>query len=459
MGTRKTARRGQDALATERGDIYEVGAAEEDITPPVGAPLSGNFRDDYASRGVHTPIRCRSLVVRKDGSAVAMVAADLLTVSAELVGLVRRGVAERCPLKADQIMVSAIHTHSGPPVEALTDGDSPAATVKAVLPGMVESCVRAWEACAPGRLWAGRVATEGLCFNRRLRLKDGRTVMNWTLPPVGDIDRPLGPVDSEIGFLLAGEDRDHPRFVAANLALHAAVLAGDNWLINADWPGFYYRAVRSIFGPDTTAMFLQGAEGNVNHIDAFDPAQGRGFKEAQRIGDAVALAAASARGGAGPVAGPVRVSSQSLLLPPRKLTAEQVRQAEQVVAQSTGQTGPKGQVDGIPDLLFAQDQLELSRRAEPRPAEVQVLRIGDLAWVALPGEFFVEFGLEIKKRSPARVTFVVGLANGSVGYVPTEEAFAQGGYEPTPWRFSRLAPEAGRMCVESAVRQLRNLFA
>jgi hypothetical protein len=433
--------------------------AEADITPPVGAPLSGNFRDDYASRGVHTPILSRSLVVRKDGSAVAIVAADLLTVSDELVGLVRRGVADRCPLQPGQILVSAIHTHSGPPVEVVTDGDSPAATVKAVLPGMVESCVRAWEACRPTRLWAGRVATEGLCFNRRLRLKDGRTVMNWTLPPVADIDRPLGPVDSEIGFLLAGEDRDHPRFVAANLALHAAVLAGDNWLINADWPGFYYRAVKSIFGLDTTAMFLQGAEGNVNHIDAFDPTQGRGFKEAQRIGDEAALATASARGGAGPLTGPVRCSSQSLFLPPRKLTPEQVRQAERIVAGSTGRAGPKGQVDGIPDLLFAQDQLELSRRTAPHSAEVQVMRIGDVACVALPGEFFVEYGLEIKKRSPARVTFIVGLANGSVGYVPTEDAFAQGGYEPTPWRFGRLAPEAGRMCVESAVNQLRDLFA
>ena len=44
----------------EPGDLYEMGMAEADITPPAGAPLSGNFRDDYASRGVHTPIRCRS---------------------------------------------------------------------------------------------------------------------------------------------------------------------------------------------------------------------------------------------------------------------------------------------------------------------------------------------------------------------------------------------------------------
>jgi hypothetical protein len=143
------------------------------------------------------------------------------------------------------------------------------------------------------------------------------------------------------------------------------------------------------------------------------------------------------------------------------VTTQQVRQAEQIVVKSAGHAGPAGQVDGIPDLLFARDQIELSRRAEPIRAEVQAIRIGGIALVGLPGEFFVEFGLEIKKRSPAALfekTFVVGLANGSVGYVPTKEAFAQGGYEPTPWRFSRLAPEAGRMCVESAVNQLRNLF-
>ena len=441
------------------GDFYEVGAAVGDITPPVGTPLTGNFRDDYASRGVHTPICCRSVVIRKDTSAVAIIAADLLTVCEALVRQVRQQVEQRCGLGPGQIMVAATHTHSGPPVEALTDGDDPAATLKAVLPGMVESCVRAWQSCRPMRLWAGPARSEGLCFNRRLRLKDGRTVMNWTLPPANSIDRPLGPVDEEIAVLLAGDDKDHPRFIAANLALHAAVLAGDNWLISADWPGYYYKAVRSIFGPDTTAMFLQGAEGNVNHIDVSDPLQGRGFKEAQRIGSAVGLAAASARFGAEPVAGPVRWSRQTIALPPRRLTEQQVEQAGQIVAQSAGKERPRGQVDGVPDLLFAQDQIEMSGSSEVRQAEIQVLRVGQTAWVALPGEFFVEYGLEIKRRSPARITFVVGLANGSLGYVPTEEAFAQGGYEPTPWRYSRLAPEAGRMCLDSVMRQLRDVFA
>jgi len=236
------------------------------------------------------------------------------------------------------------------------------------------------------------------------------------------------------------------------------VLAGDNWLIGADWPGYYYQAVGGIFGPDAAAMFLQGAEGNVNHIDYADPLQGRGFKEARRIGSAVGLAVASARLGAQPVGGPVRWSREIVALPPRRLTAGQVEQAARLVADSAGRPQPAGQVDGIPDLLLARDQVAMARQTGDGRAEVQVLRIGQTAWVGLPGEFFVEFGLEIKRRSPAGVTFVVGLANGSVGYVPTPEAFEQGGYEPTPWRYSRLAPQAGPTCVESAVRQLRELF-
>jgi hypothetical protein len=140
------------------------------------------------------------------------------------------------------------------------------------------------------------------------------------------------------------------------------------------------------------------------------------------------------------------------------LTVEQLAWARKVQAESAGKDAPRGQIDGIPDLLFARDQLELAERPQPCRAEVQVFRIGDLAVVGLPGEFFVEYGLEIKKLSPARVTFVVGLANGCVGYVPTPEAFAQGGYEPTPWRYSRLAPEAGSACVESAGQQLASLF-
>jgi hypothetical protein len=47
------------------GETYEIGTAAVEITPPVGVPLAGNFRDDYASRGVHMPLHSRALVIRQ----------------------------------------------------------------------------------------------------------------------------------------------------------------------------------------------------------------------------------------------------------------------------------------------------------------------------------------------------------------------------------------------------------
>ncbi|MBM4019679.1 MAG: hypothetical protein FJ288_15390 [Planctomycetes bacterium] len=438
--------------------MFEVGFAAAGITPPVGTPLAGNFRDDYASRGVHDRLRSRAAVIGRGGRAVAIIVADLLTMPEALSRRVREGVARRTGLPPRHMMVAATHTHSGPAVEPVAGPDQAAAIIDQVAPAMVASCVKAWRARRPARLWSAAGRAEGVFFNRRLLLNDGRTVMNWTLPSAHEIERPLGPVDEQVAVLFAGDELEHPGLVVANAALHAAILAGDNWLMGADWPGFFCRAVEDFFGPGACAMFLQGAEGNVNHIDARDRLQGRGFKEAQRIGLAVAAAARAAQHGARPVAGPVAASSEVVCLPARRISRQQLAWARRVVAAAAPGGPLGGQVDGIPDLLFARDQISMAHRRTPYEAEIQVFRIGDAAVVGLPGEFFVEFGLAIKKSSPARVTFVVGLANGSVGYVPTLRAFRQGGYEPTPWRYSRLAPQAGAICVASARRQMQALF-
>lgn len=78
----------------------------------------------------------------------------------------------------------------------------------------------------------------------------------------------------------------------------------------------------------------------------------------------------------------------------------------------------------------------------------------DLAWVALPGEIFVELGLAIKKDSPFKHTIIAELANGSIGYVPTRRAYSEGNYEPVS---ARCAEGSGEMIVEAALRLLRQL--
>ncbi len=437
-------------------ETYEIGLACVEITPPVGTPLAGNFRDDYASRGVHAPLCSRTVVVRQGDTALAIISNDLLTVPDRLVRRVREGVSSRCGLKPDCIMVSAIHTHSGPAVEAIADDADGEKIQDMVIPGIIESCVNALESCKPMCLWIAAGKAEGVCFNRRLKLTDGQTAMNWTRPPADTIDRPLGPVDTRVGILAAGQTLEAPSLVAANLSLHPAVLAGDNWLMGPDWPGYYYQSIRKVFGPNTHPMFLQGAEGNINHIDARDSQQGRGFKEAQRIGSVVGLSVVDALRDAKPVSGPIKSSTRIIRAGPREITTGQLAWAGGVV--DAADNSPAGMVDGISDLMFAQDQIEMAGRTDPYELEIQVFRIGQVAIVALPGEFFVEHGLEIKAQSPAELTLVVGLANGSVGYVPTLDAFEQGGYEPTSWRFGKLDPDTGNMCTTAAIEQLKLLF-
>jgi neutral ceramidase len=97
------------------------------------------------------------------------------------------------------------------------------------------------------------------------------------------------------------------------------------------------------------------------------------------------------------------------------------------------------------------------RDGKPQEVEVQVIALGqDLAWVSLPGEIFVELGLAIKASSPFKHTIIAELANGSIGYIPTKRAFAEGNYEPVS---ARCAEGSGELLVDAAVKLLRELHA
>jgi hypothetical protein len=108
------------------------------------------------------------------------------------------------------------------------------------------------------------------------------------------------------------------------------------------------------------------------------------------------------------------------------------------------------------ERVWAYKVLDVAARGgKPLDAEVQVFALGDeLAFVALPGEIFVELGLAMKKQSPFRHTIIVELANGSVGYVPARRAYDEGNYEPIS---ARCAAGSGERLAETAVRLLNEI--
>ena len=89
--------------------------------------------------------------------------------------------------------------------------------------------------------------------------------------------------------------------------------------------------------------------------------------------------------------------------------------------------------------------------------EVQAIRIGDTAVVGIPGEYFVEYGLNIKEWSPFDQTFISELANAAFGYIPTLDAFYPGTYETMPILSATLEPSAGVQIANAAGKMLREL--
>jgi neutral ceramidase len=144
----------------------------------------------------------------------------------------------------------------------------------------------------------------------------------------------------------------------------------------------------------------------------------------------------------------LRVRSALVQLPLPRLEPDDVAKAGAMVRRYGGPNEPK-----FLEKVWAFKVLDVNARAgRPWEVEVQVVALGDqVAWVSLPGEIFVELGLAIKKASPFPVTILAELANGSVGYIPTRRAYAEGNYEAVS---ARCAEGSGEILVAAAIKLL-----
>jgi neutral ceramidase len=133
---------------------------------------------------------------------------------------------------------------------------------------------------------------------------------------------------------------------------------------------------------------------------------------------------------------------------------ERLKEARELVAKDEKEAGR--------DWIWAKETVLLDALLQQEPAvevEVQAIQVGPVAFVSNPAELFVEYGLELKKKSPFPFTFPVELANGCVGYVPTQEAFSKtgGGYETRLTSYSNLEITAGKQFIEAGVELMRTM--
>jgi neutral ceramidase len=265
-----------------------------------------------------------------------------------------------------------------------------------------------------------------------------------------EIVRPAGPTDPEVGVFYAetATAKPLPLLTFVNYAMHPDTTGGTR--ISADYPGALARTLALYKGPDMLTLFANGTCGNINHTDVHWAGAQSSPQEAARLGTVLAAAVFKAYPRLEPLTNSVslRVRSEIVKLPLPAFTPEQLEQARLDVRSAKDNTR-----EGFMKLVRAHRVLDTAaREGKPQEVEMQVIALGrDVAWVAWPGEMFVELGLSVKAGSPFAHTYNVELANGTIGYIPNKAAYPEGNYEVES---ARVAAGSGELLVASALRLL-----
>lgn len=448
-------------IATCLGQAGElrVGRAAMFFTPPQGMPMGGYFALRLAT-GTHDDLYAKALVLEKGGVKAAIVACDLESIPRKINDAARKLIQKTTGLRGENVMISATHTHTGPEMSPLFLAWAEGQTAEMVrefeasLPARIAEAVRrAEQDLRPARAWTATGREESLSFNRRFLMKDGTVRFNpGKLDP--EIVRALGPIDPAVPVVYFDTPDADPLAIYVNFALHLDTVGGTGF--SADYPYTLAKSLAAAKGEDMLVMFTIGTAGNINHLDVKGPARQQGHQEAARIGTTLAGAVLKTFDKLRPVAeGPIQVRREIVKLPLYELKPGEVEKAREVY-ERVRKHGP--QAAAFLETVHAFKVLAVSGyQGKPLEAEVQIISLGDqIAWVALPGEVFVELGLALKQASPFPQTIVAELAHDMIDYIPNRKAYAEGAYEAVN---SRCQPGSGEMLIDAAERLLIEAYA
>jgi hypothetical protein len=268
--------------------------------------------------------------------------------------------------------------------------------------------------------------------------------------------KPAGPIDPDVGLLAVESAAGRPIAALGNYALHyvggmgAGHISADYF---ANWADTMSRAagVSSAF-PPFVPILTNACSGDINGINVRAPAvREEPYEKCQRVAETLAGECYRLWRSA-PFTDSVELnaSEEQLELGVRLPPASDVAEARKTLAAAPG----TGQFKERPQI-YARETIILNE-SYPKTVitTVQALRIGPLGIATLPGEAFVELGLELKAKSPFRTVFPIELANDYRGYLPTVEGHELGGYETWRAKSSYLEKQAAPKLVAAALRQL-----
>lgn len=411
-------------------------------------PLSGfAARCDKLFDAVYDPLHVRALAVREERWQFLLLVYDLLALGPELQGEILAALKRESHVSGCEtdILLCTTHTHSAPgAIELLGCGtcqrdywdfvvSRSVAAVTTALRGMVKAEFRFMTVFLPGNNYNRRrvLSNDQVVMARQPSLPIKKSGPAWDRFVFGRFDRPDGTG-------IAG---------LVSWAAHPVTVCASG--VTADYPGELCRRLEEQEG--FPFLYLQGCCGDLNPLfrkmthPEMRENVGTIMKGLGRLDWAAAVRQDGVRSPAHrtlPLAYAPLESRESL-----RALCDGMRGIAETGA------GPDSMTRILADILNIEPGTdpdpELMRyiasilnrwgsrlleqppgQPPPCPLAVAVWRLGDLILGFVAAELFVETGIALQSRFPSLTVNLVSYAAPLAGYLPTDQALEEGGYEP-----------------------------
>ena len=458
------------AQAASQTKILRAGAATSNITPQLGVILDGAIGQNGPALAVHDEIHARCLALDDGETRLVFVICDTTMIGNEVLIHAKQLIQKATGLDPAHVVITATHTHSTPRAIDLQLGPLNDDYNIFFAQRVADGVKRAIHQLMPARIGWGRGQKPEFLQNRRSYVapenvpptpfgtKNERVVMN--APPAIRVG-PSGPVDPEVAVLSVQHADGRPLAVLANYGLHY-VGGHPRGTVSADYFGAFCDELQRLLkadrqDPPFVGLMANGTSGDVNMYNDSAPRPGvpvgpPGLARIKAVG--ASLAREVQRVCAEIEYQPwvrLQVATSQLELGVRKPDAERQAWAARILANV------KDPSKMSRPQIYAREAQFLAKYSDTVSLPLQVFQIGELGVVMIPCEVFAVTGLAIKKASPAKATFVMELANGYYGYLPTAEQHELGGYETWPARSAFLETAAESKIRTETLRLLREL--
>lgn len=433
-------------LADQPVSTLKAGAATSNITPVIGLDIIGGFLP-IPSTHIHDELHARCLVLDDGQTKIALVVCDLLGVSRSLCLSARQQIQEATGIPSENVMISGTHTHSATSAigERWFNSDQELDDYqKFVAHRIADGVRRAVNQLRTAQVGFGSVDVPEHVFNRRWFMQEGSPAL---VSPFGKIDKvrmnppggvpdliePVGPIDPTVSYIAVREPGGRMISIFSAYSLHyVGGVAGAD--ISADYFAICCETLKKLQPasddhPPFVALMANGTSGDINNINFRTPRPGKpAYEQMRYVAEDVAKKIHESLA-------TVAWQEQTTLAAQYRELDVQWRTIEPALLDWTLDTQTKPENIGKPNdiaVIYAGRIQRLAKASPETKLPVQVLRIGDICIGTSPCETFAEIGLEYRKRSLIAHSFMVELAHGYYGYLPTPRHFELGGYETWP---------------------------